>query len=106
MARTFTQCRSPCAKTGRAIPIPTSTGCTEDRLREASADHGFAFTIWRPQVLIGTAPGVAMNPVIPIGAYAAITRERGLPFAMPGSGNAIWELVDAGLLAEGDGLGR
>ncbi len=72
----------------------------EDTLREASARWGFAFTIWRPQVLLGTAPGVAMNPVIPIGAYAAIARERGVPFAMPGNSTAIWELVDAGLLAE------
>lgn len=72
----------------------------EDRLREASARSGFSFTIWRPQVLLGTAPGVAMNPVIPIGAYAAIARERGQTFAMPGGGNAILELVDAGLLAE------
>ena len=90
----------PLREDGPRDPHPNFYWLHEDRLREASADHGFAFTIWRPQVLIGTAPGVAMNPVIPIGAYAAITRERGLPFAMPGSGNAIWELVDAGLLAE------
>ena len=81
-------------------PHPNFYWLQEDSLREASARHGFSFTIWRPQVLLGAAPGVAMNPVIPIGAYAAITRERGLPFAMPGGGNAIWELVDAGLLAE------
>ena len=81
-------------------PHPNFYWLHEDRLREASARRGFQFTIWRPQILLGTAPGVAMNPVIPIGAYAAITCERGLPFAMPGSGSAIWELVDAGLLAE------
>ena len=81
-------------------PHPNFYWLQEDRLREASARSGFSFTIWRPQVLLGAAPGVAMNPVIPIGAYAAIARERGLPFAMPGGGNAIWELVDAGLLAE------
>ncbi len=72
----------------------------EDALRASAAQAGFAFTIWRPQVLIGTAPGAAMNPVLPIAAYAAICRERGLPFVLPSKGNAIWELVDTGLLAE------
>jgi nucleoside-diphosphate-sugar epimerase len=81
-------------------PHPNFYWLQEDQLRSASAACGCTFTIWRPQVLIGSAPGAAMNPVIPIGAYAAITRERGLPFAMPGGGNGLWELVDAGLLAE------
>ncbi len=72
----------------------------EDALRASAENHDFAFTIWRPQILIGTAPGAAMNPVLPIAAYAAICRERNLPFALPGNSAAIWELVDAGLLAE------
>ena len=46
------------------------------------------------------APGAAMNPVLPIAAYAAICRERGLPFALPGTATGLWELVDTGLLAE------
>ena len=90
----------PLREDGPRDPHPNFYWLHEDMLRDASARCGFAFTIWRPQVLLGTAPGVAMNPVVPIAAYAAITRERGLPFAMPGSGNAIWELVDAGLLAK------
>lgn len=72
----------------------------EDALREASAASGFAFTVWRPQVLLGTAPGAAMNPVAAIGAYAMLCRERGQPFAMPGCGSALWELVDTDLMAE------
>lgn len=71
----------------------------EDALRKSAAAAGFTFTIWRPQVLTGTAPGVAMNPVLPIAAYAAICRERSLPFSLPGSSTAIWELVDTSLLA-------
>ena len=81
-------------------PHPNFYWLQEDKLREASARRGFSFTIWRPQILLGAASGVAMNPVVPIGAFAAITCERGLPFAMPGGGNAIWELVDAGLLSQ------
>ena len=72
----------------------------EDRLRETAAKADFTFTIWRPQVLLGSAPGAAMNPVAAIGAYAAICRERHLPFALPGEGAPLWELVDTGLLAQ------
>ncbi len=72
----------------------------EDLLREASAKAGFAFTIWRPQVLLGSAPGAAMNPVAAIGAYAAICKERNLPFALPGTSEALLELVDADLLGK------
>lgn len=72
----------------------------EDLLRTAAAKAGFAFTIWRPQVLIGTAPGAAMNPMLPIAAYAAICRERSVPYVLPGSGEGLWELVDSPLLAD------
>ncbi len=72
----------------------------EDFTREQAARHGFSFTVWRPQILFGSAPGAAMNPVAAIGAYAAICRERGLPFALPGSALSLWETVDADLFAE------
>ena len=72
----------------------------EDLLRKAAASGGFDFTIWRPQVILGTAPGSAMNPVAALGAYAAICRERKLPFVLPGAGDALLELTDAGLLAQ------
>ncbi len=51
-------------------------------------------------MLLGSAPGAAMNPVAGIGAYAAICRERGLPFALPGNAVSIWEMVDADLFAD------
>lgn len=72
----------------------------EDALRAAAGRVGFAFTIWRPQVLIGIAPGAAMNSVLPIAAYAALCAERALPFALPGSGAGLLELVDSPLLAK------
>jgi hypothetical protein len=43
----------------------------EDHLRASAARHGFAFTIFRPQLVFGDAP-VAMNLMPVIGAYAAI----------------------------------
>jgi nucleoside-diphosphate-sugar epimerase len=72
----------------------------EDHLRQRADEAGFAFTIFRPQVLLGAAPGAAMNPVAPIGAYAALCRELGRPFAFPGHPGALWEVVDTGLMAE------
>lgn len=81
-------------------PHPNFYWLHEDHARLRAAEANFAFTIFRPQVLLGAAPGVAMNPVAPIGAYAALCRELGRPFSYPGGPNALWELVDTGLVAE------
>ena len=72
----------------------------EDHARQRGDEHGFAWTIFRPQVLAGAAPGAAMNPVAPIGAYAALCKELGRAFAFPGASHTISEFVDTGLLAE------
>jgi nucleoside-diphosphate-sugar epimerase len=71
----------------------------EDHLRALAARHGFAFTIFRPQLVFGDATGVAMNLLPVIGAYAAVCRELGLPFAYPGGPSNILEATDARLLA-------
>jgi nucleoside-diphosphate-sugar epimerase len=103
------------AKAYGAHRHPVTTPAKEDRPRDdhpnfywlhedhaglRAAEAGFALTIFRPQILLGSAPGAAMNPVAAIGAYAALCREMGLPFAYPGSAPTLWELVDTGLLAE------
>jgi nucleoside-diphosphate-sugar epimerase len=72
----------------------------EDHLKELSGRHGFAWTIFRPQIVFGGAPGAAMNPVAAIGGYAALCRELDLPFAYPAAGALMWEATDALLLAE------
>jgi nucleoside-diphosphate-sugar epimerase len=41
-----------------------------------------------------------MNPLLPLGAYAALRREEGKPFSYPGGALQISEIVDADLLAE------
>ena len=81
-------------------PHPNFYWLHEDRLRARAAEAGFDFTIFRPQVLLGGAPGAAMNPVAAIGAYAALCRALGRPFAYPGADTAFIELVDTALLAE------
>ncbi len=90
----------PLRENGTRDDHPNFYWLHEDFTREQAAKHDFAFTIWRPQVLLGSAPGAAMNPVAAIGAYAAICRERGLPFALPGEAVGLWEMVDADLFAD------
>jgi len=71
----------------------------EDYLKERAAAAGFAWTILRPQLIIGSAYGVAMNLAPVIGAYGAICRELGEPMGYPGGISWVWEAVDARLLA-------
>lgn len=71
----------------------------EDHLRGLADIHDFKWTIFRPQIVFGGAVGAVMNPVLAIGAYAAICRELGLPFSYPSSHALMWEVTDASLLA-------
>jgi nucleoside-diphosphate-sugar epimerase len=95
-------------KTG--IPIPARERAPRDRhenfywlqedyLRAKADEQGFGWTIFRPQIVIGAAWGAAMNPLLALGAYAAIRREEGKPFAFPGGVTHVMELVDPRLLA-------
>lgn len=71
----------------------------EDWLRGQAAAHGFAITIFRPQIVFGEATGVAMNLMPVLGAWAAICAAEGRPFAYPGGPGYLSEAVDARLLA-------
>lgn len=81
-------------------PHPNFYWLHEDRLRTKALQTGFDFTIFRPQIVLGGAPGAAMNPVVAIGAYAALCRALKRPFAYPGASAALMEMVDTALLAE------
>ena len=72
----------------------------EDFLRQISAQEGWSWTVLRPQIVLGGACGVAMNPIPVIGAYTAICREEGSACGFPGALVAIWEAVDARLVAQ------
>lgn len=90
----------PARESASRVPHENFYWLQEDYLREKSVAAGFNWTIFRPQVLVGGAPGVAMNPLLPLAAYAAIRREEAKPFSYPGGEPQILELVDAALLAE------
>jgi nucleoside-diphosphate-sugar epimerase len=94
-----------------AIPIPARERAPrhrhenfywlqEDYIRAKNAGARWHFTILRPQVIVGEAVGGNLNVIGPIGVYAAIRRERGLKtLPYPGGPPALFELVDADLLA-------
>ena len=90
----------PCREDSPRDDHPNFYWLHEDHARLRAAEAGFGFTIFRPQVLLGAAPGAAMNPAAAIGAYAALCRELGRPFAWLGGAASVMELVDTGLLAE------
>jgi len=71
----------------------------QDELEARAAKHGFAWTVFRPQVVLGVAVGSAMNPVATLGAYAAIQRELGEPLAFPGHPHVLTECIDARIIA-------
>lgn len=70
----------------------------EDHLRDRAAAYGFGFSIFRPQIVFGTAVGVAMNIVPVLGVYAAMRREEGLPFSYPGGPDYVLEATCAELM--------
>ena len=72
----------------------------EDFLKDKAREHGFAWTILRPQLIIGRSWGVAMNLAPIIGVYAAICQEEGQSFGFPGGIPYVWEAVDSRLVAE------
>jgi nucleoside-diphosphate-sugar epimerase len=72
----------------------------EDHLRDLARRQGFAWTIFRPQIIVGAAWGAAMNPLLALGAYAAIRRELGQSFAYTGGAPHVMEMVDPRLLGQ------
>lgn len=72
----------------------------EDLLRGFAAGHGVAWTILRPQLIVGPNHGVVMNLPPIIGAYAALRRDEGRPFSFPGGPSYVWEAADCRLVAE------
>jgi nucleoside-diphosphate-sugar epimerase len=81
-------------------PHPNFYWLHEDFLRDIAARQGWAWTIFRPQIVLGGAYGVVMNAIPVIGAYAAICREEGVPCGYPGAHTLISEAVDARLVAQ------
>jgi nucleoside-diphosphate-sugar epimerase len=91
--------RVPARESQARVQHPNFYWLQEDYLRGAAAADGFAFTIMRPQLVVGPNHGVVMNLPPVIGIYAAIRRELGLPFSFPGGATWVWEAADTRLVA-------
>ena len=85
-ASTSTRCRSRPASSYPRDQHENFYWLQEDYIREKSAADGWAFSIWRPQLIVGPNYGVVMNLPPIIGAYAAICRKaRASRSASPGA---------------------
>ncbi|TWT01570.1 SDR family oxidoreductase [Planomicrobium sp. CPCC 101079] len=72
----------------------------EDYMREAQLGKEWTWTILRPDVVCGFSIGKPMNLAMVIGAYAAISKELGLPLRFPGKAYPfLAQMTDATLLA-------
>ncbi|MGI9476500.1 MAG: SDR family oxidoreductase [Hyphomicrobiaceae bacterium] len=89
------------AREGRseARDIPNFYWQQEDMIRERQRGNAWAFTIFRPVLIVGYSLGAAMNLIPAIGVYAAMLKERGEPLHYPGGPARVSQAVDAGLLA-------
>jgi nucleoside-diphosphate-sugar epimerase len=72
----------------------------QDLVVERARRAGFAWTIFRPQIVLGVAVGSAMNPVAALGAYAVLCRALGQPLRFPGHPHLVTECTDARLIAQ------
>ena len=71
----------------------------EDHLAEEAERHGFAWSIFRPQLIVGSTLNAPMNMIPVIGAYAAVCRAEGLPFSYPGGGEWVFQTSDSRIVA-------
>jgi nucleoside-diphosphate-sugar epimerase len=92
--------RIPSRESEPRDPHPNFYWLQEDHLRELAARRGFAWTILRPQLIVGPNHGVAMNLPPVLGAFAAVCRAEGRPFGFPGGLPYVTEAVDTRLVAD------
>ncbi len=90
--------RIPARESQPRVEHPNFYWLHEDFLRAQAAQHGYAFTILRPQLIVGPNHGVVMNLPPVIGVYAALRHHEGLPFSFPGGADWVWEAADVRLV--------
>lgn len=90
--------RVPAREAQPRVEHPNFYWLHEDYIRQHAHERDYAFTILRPQLIVGPNHGVVMNLPPVIGAYAAIRAREGLPFSYPGGADWVWEAVDARLV--------
>jgi nucleoside-diphosphate-sugar epimerase len=71
----------------------------EDYVVEQAERHGLTWTIFRPQLIVGSPLKAPMNMIPVIGVYGAICREEGLGFGFPGGARGVFQTSDARVVA-------
>jgi nucleoside-diphosphate-sugar epimerase len=89
----------PCKERAPRHPHRNFYWLQEDLLRERKPHRGWTFSILRPQLVLGTAPGTPMNIIVAIGAFAAIRRELGESLSFPGGAYGVYGASDSRLIA-------
>lgn len=72
----------------------------EDDIRALQKGKSWSWTVLRPQFVCGYATGSSLNGIAPVGVYAAVSRELGMPLRFPGGAPRVQEATDARLLAK------
>jgi nucleoside-diphosphate-sugar epimerase len=91
--------RVPAREREPRLEHPNFYFAQEDLLQERAARDGFAWTILRPQIVLGVASGSAMNVAASLAGFALLSRELGRALSHPGHEHALAECTDARLLA-------
>jgi nucleoside-diphosphate-sugar epimerase len=92
--------RVPARESQPRVEHPNFYWVQEDFLRGHAQRHSYAFTILRPQMIVGPNHGVVMNLPPVVGVYAALRQAEGLPLAFPGGVDRAMEAVDARLVGD------
>jgi nucleoside-diphosphate-sugar epimerase len=91
---------APAKETERRLIAPLHYHQQEDIMAEWTNKNGADWTVLRPHLVMGPSLNSPMNLVTSLAAYAAISRELGLPLRFPGTKegwNTLQETTDAEL---------
>ena len=97
---TYAQLRDEDLETPFKETLPRQPGANfyyalEDTLFEKAADLKFSWSVARPHVVIGYAPGNQMNFLTSVAVYASICKYTGQPFIFPGKKKNYYVFLDA-----------
>jgi nucleoside-diphosphate-sugar epimerase len=93
---------TPALETDPRVIGPLLYYAQEDFLRQDAARNGYAFTILRPDFILGLAESNAINILLAAAVYGAYCAADGVPLRFPGSPaayDALIQLTSAELLA-------
>ncbi|HEY2429092.1 MAG TPA: hypothetical protein VGI06_09195, partial [Acidimicrobiales bacterium] len=91
----------PAKESDPRLPVPSYLDDQADLLIDSGASDGFRWTVLRPDMVVGYAPGHPNNLLMVLAAYASVCRARGLPLRFPGTDaqyRCLAQVTDAELL--------